>query len=161
MVTVTLLDSRMAVFSAGNPRAGTVSKVPLARGPMDAGPLLGHTPSKFGHSILLNIFTPSPASHGTARLRAKNRAPKNAAKNITSEKMNHIIPIRNDRSTAMLYRPCWFSPMTVWNQKINSSASMVKPGSRAHAGIQPLRVATAPDISVNSVIDPYRGQGLL
>ena len=45
--------------------------------------------------------------------------------------MNHIIPMRNERSTAMLYMPCWFSPMTVWNQKMNSSASIKKPGSNA------------------------------
>jgi hypothetical protein len=38
---------------------------------------------------------------------------------------------------------------------------MVKPGSSDHAGIQPLRVATAPDIRVKSVIDPYSGHGLL
>ena len=68
--------------------------------------------------------------------------------------MNHIIPKRNERSTAMLYMPFWFSPMTVWNQKINNNASMVKPGSKNQAGSQPLRVTTAPDISVNSVTDP-------
>ena len=37
---------------------------------------------------------------------------------------------------------------------MNSSASMVKPGSSDQAGSQPLSVATAPDISVNSVIEP-------
>ena len=40
---------------------------------------------------------------------------------MTSEKMNHIIPMRNERSTAMLYMPFWFSPMTVWNQKMNTA----------------------------------------
>ena len=73
---------------------------------------------------------------------------------MTSEKMNHIIPMRNDRSTAMLYMPCWFSPMTVWNHKMNNIASIKKPGSRNHAGPQSLSVMTAPDISVNSVTDP-------
>ncbi len=53
---------------------------------------------------------------------------------MTSEKMNHIIPMRNERSTAMLYMPCWFSPMTVWNHKMNSSASIKKPGSRTTPG---------------------------
>ena len=69
--------------------------------------------------------------------------------------MNHIIPMRNDRSTAMLYMPFWFSPMTVWNHKMNSIASIKKPGSRNHAEQpQSSSVMTAPDISVNSVTDP-------
>ena len=33
-------------------------------------------------------------------------------KNMTSEKMNHIIPNRNDVSTARLYLPDSLSPMT-------------------------------------------------
>jgi len=40
----TLLDSKIAVFTTGSPRAGTVSKVPSACGPRAAGPLVGHTP---------------------------------------------------------------------------------------------------------------------
>ncbi len=68
--------------------------------------------------------------------------------------MNHIIPMRNDRSTARLYIPFWFSAMTVWNHKMNSSASITKPGSKAHTGSHSLRVATAPDINTKSVMDP-------
>jgi hypothetical protein len=44
---------------------------------------------------------------------------------------------------------------------MNNIASMQKPGSKAQAGNQLFKVATAPDISVNRVTDPYSGQGLL
>ncbi len=68
--------------------------------------------------------------------------------------MNHIIPMRKERSTARLYIPFSFSPMTVWNQKMNSSTSITKPGSSAHAGSHSFRVATAPNIRTKRVRDP-------
>ena len=43
---------------------------------------------------------------------------------------------------------------------MNNSASMTKPGISAHAGSQSSRVATAPDITVKSVMDPKMGHGL-
>ena len=73
---------------------------------------------------------------------------------MTSEKMNHIMPMRNERSTAMLYMPCSFSPMTVPNQKMNSRTSIKKPGRSAHAGSQLLSVEAAPNMSTNSDTDP-------
>jgi len=36
---------------------------------------------------------------------------------MTSEKMNHIIPMRKLLSTCMLKMPCWSSPITVENQQ--------------------------------------------
>ena len=46
------------------------------------------------------------------------------------------MPMRNERSTARLYMPCWFSPMTVPNQQMNRMASSKNPGISDHAGSQ-------------------------
>ena len=45
IVTVTPEVSRIAVLSAGTPKAGMTSKVPSARGPSFAGPLVGQAAS--------------------------------------------------------------------------------------------------------------------
>ena len=41
--------------------------------------------------------------------------------------MNHIIPMRNERSTPSLYMPAWFSPITVPNQPKNMNTTSAKP----------------------------------
>ena len=71
MVTVRPLVSRIAVLIAGMPTAGMVLKVPSARPPTCAGPLVGQTASNCGQRMkLLKIFTPWPPSHGTDSTRA-------------------------------------------------------------------------------------------
>src|SRR3974377_2352889 len=91
--------NKIAVLMAGRLSAGMVSNLP----PRCCGPLLGQAGSKsFHNSQCVDRFTPSPPSQGMEYWRAYQSAPKNAAKNITSEKMNHIIPMRNERSTASL-----------------------------------------------------------
>jgi hypothetical protein len=75
--------------------------------------------------------------------------------------MNHIMPMRKERSTAALYMPPSFSPITVPNQNTNISTNSTKPGINAQAGSQSFNVATAPNISVNSETDPKIGHGLL
>jgi Holliday junction resolvase RusA-like endonuclease len=73
---------------------------------------------------------------------------------MTSEKMNHIMPMRNERSTAMLYMPCSFSPMTVPNQNTNMEMRSRNPGIRDQAGSQAFRVQAAPIMRMNSDTDP-------
>jgi hypothetical protein len=91
--------SRMAVLIAGRPNAGMTSKSP----PTCSGPFVGHAASNVSpRRSFVMTFAPSPPSHGTENCRAYHSAPKNAAKNMTSEKMNHSIPMRNERSTASL-----------------------------------------------------------
>ncbi len=73
---------------------------------------------------------------------------------MTSEKMNHIIPIRKLRSTAMLYMPASLSLTTVPNQNMNRPASITNPGTRDQAGSQEFSVAIAPAMIVNKVTEP-------
>jgi hypothetical protein len=57
------------------------------------------------------------ARSGTEITRTQNSAPKNAAKNITSEKMNRLMPQRNDTSSQPPYLPPSDSAMTSPNQR--------------------------------------------
>jgi len=79
---------------------------------------------------------------------------------MTSEKMNHIIPMRKERSTWSLKMPCWFSPITVENQPKNIYARRIAPGTNAHAPAQSLKNDTAPAMMANSATDPRIGHGL-
>jgi len=74
--------------------------------------------------------------------------------------MNHIIPIRNERSTWWLYAPLRLSPITSWNQPKNIVASSSAPGMNAQPPAQSFRNATAPAITRNSDTDPTIGQWL-
>ena len=59
------------MLTSGTPSAGIVSKLPSARGPSAAGPLVGQPPSKpFHSSRLVMCFAPSPDSQGSAIWRA-------------------------------------------------------------------------------------------
>ena len=52
-----------------------------------------------GHKTApVSTLLPAPPNQGTAKTRTYNNAPKNAAKNITSEKINQLIPCRNELS---------------------------------------------------------------
>ena len=50
--------------------------------------------------------------------------------------MNHIIPMRNERSTSMLNMPRWLSPITVLNQPANIATSSSAPGMNAQPPAQ-------------------------
>ena len=80
---------------------------------------------------------------------------------MTSEMMNHIIPMRNDLSTCRLNRPFSFSLMTVANQPANRNARPSAPGMKAQPPAQSFRKLTTPNISTNSVSEPTMGHGLL
>src|ERR1051326_5144959 len=124
-VTVTPDDSSSSVLTAGIPHAC----MGLNSGGR-YGPGVGQWAVKSGHS---SLFSGSP-SHGTEYWRAYQRAPKNAAKNITSEKMNQLIAQRNERSTCLLNRPPSLSRITVPNQPNSMYTSVKKPMAK---GIQP------------------------
>ena len=104
---------------------------------------------------------PSPPSHGTENCRAYNSAPKNPAKNITSEKMNHIMPMRNERSTASLYSRPSLSRMTVPNQPTNMNVSSARPSVTNHGpALTWLSHIAPPPTVVNSATEPTIGHGL-
>jgi hypothetical protein len=79
---------------------------------------------------------------------------------MTSEKMNQIIPMRNDRSTCRLYTPCWFSPITVRNQPMNITASSARPAANTPGPNHSFSQAATPSMVVNSATEPMIGQGV-
>ena len=103
---VTPEDKRRAVLSAGNPQVSTSLKfvenmVPFC--PTSPGVLIkGQVALKPSQSSGVNTLLSEPPNHGTLSVLAYNKAPKNAAKNITSEKINQLMPHRNDLSTCLL-----------------------------------------------------------
>ncbi len=76
--------------------------------------------------------------------------------------MNHIIPMRNERSTCMLKVPCSLSPITVENQPKNMIASSTAPGTNSQppSVLQSFRNVIAPSMIVNSATDPTIGHWL-
>src|SRR4051812_27126593 len=86
-VTVTPEDSSRSVLIAGMPNA-CIGENSDGR----YGPVVGHCAAKSGQ---ISLFSMSP-SHGTEYWRAYQSAPKNAAKNMTSEKMNQLMAQRNE-----------------------------------------------------------------
>src|SRR5688572_23321841 len=89
IVSVTPEVSSSAVLIVGSghgPMVWNGSTVPAGEA-VAPGATLGHTARKSGHS---SEWSRLP-SEGTEYTRAQNSAPKNAAKNITSEKMNQLM----------------------------------------------------------------------
>ena len=75
--------------------------------------------------------------------------------------MNHIIPMRNERSTCSLYRPAWFSRITAPNQRKNSVNRSSRPSpSTQEPADAPFSVAAAPAIRMKSAIEPKNGSRL-
>jgi hypothetical protein len=96
MVSVRPEVSSSAVLMVGSGHGPMVVKgstVPAGDAVMPP-PALGHTALKSGHS---SWWSKLP-SMGTECTRAQYSAPKKAAKNITSEKMNQLMLQRNDTS---------------------------------------------------------------
>jgi hypothetical protein len=97
---------RRAVLIAGRPHVSTSLKLvdqvtpfcPTSLGVEIKGQVALNPSQSSGVKILLS----APPSQGTLRTLAYNRAPKNAAKNITSEKMNQLMPHLKDLSTCAL-----------------------------------------------------------
>ena len=108
-VTVTPEVSSSMVLSAGRPHAPIGVNVSTK-----AGPAEGQCAVKPGQSSALLSMV---ARSGTEITRAQNSAPKNAAKNITSEKMKKLIPQRNETSSQRLYLPPSDSRITSPNQR--------------------------------------------
>ena len=84
-----------------------------------------------------------PPNQGTESTRAYQSAPKKAAKNITSEKINQPMPQRKDLSTCVLYRPASLSLITVRNQPNTMTININKP-----ANIPVLVDAAAEDLTI-------------
>src|SRR5687767_2705151 len=104
MVMVTPELRSRNVLSAGMPHAaiGVNSSV-------NAGPAEGHFSVKPGH---ISAFDSMVARSGIEYCRTHQSAPKNAPKNITSEKMNQLIPQRNEASSQWPYLPASDSLIT-------------------------------------------------
>src|SRR5690606_16114689 len=84
MVRVRPEVSSNAVLMVGSQKGPTV----LNSGTTPAGPKLGQAPLKLGHS---RLWWSRLLSQGVVTSRAYQSEPKKAAKNMTSEKMNHAM----------------------------------------------------------------------
>src|SRR5437588_12493753 len=91
---------------------------------MKHGPAEGQCEPKPGHSsALLSML----ARSGTEYWRTQKSAPKKAPKNITSEKMNQLMPQRNDTSSQRPYLPPSDSRITSPNQRTIRQTSQRNP----------------------------------
>src|SRR5439155_17646223 len=109
IVTVTPEESSSSVLIAGTPHAAIG-----VNSSMNPGPAEGKCELKPGQtSALLSMV----ARSGTEYWRTHHRAPKKAPKNITSEKMNQLMPQRNERSSHAPYLPPSDSRITSPNQR--------------------------------------------
>src|SRR3990170_6168331 len=93
--------------------------------------------------------------------RAQNSAPKNPAKNITSEKMNQLIPQRNDTSSQLPYLPPSDSRITSPNQRNSMYSRTTTPSaSDIQPALAPFITKTPPRIIRNSAVEPMIGHGI-
>ena len=88
-------------------------------------PALGHTALKSGHSSWWSRLP----SMGSACTRAQYNAPKKAAKNMTSLKMNQLMLQRNDTSMRCEYRPPSLSEMAWLNHWYSTVSQTTRPAS--------------------------------
>ncbi|CFU79672.1 Uncharacterised protein [Bordetella pertussis] len=103
---------------------------------------------KSGHSS--SLWSRSP-SQGVVMVRTYQSAPKKPAKNITSEKMNQLIPQRYDASIRLLYKPLSDSWMASPNQKYRVRNRPITPASTTHLPhTAPLTQPAAPRPMANS-----------
>src|SRR5262245_18146493 len=108
-VTVTPALSSRIVLTAGSPQAAMGENCST-----NAGPAEGQCGVKPGHT---SAWLSSVARSGTDITRAQKSAPKNAPKNITSEKMKKLMPQRNETSSQRPYLPPSDSAITSPNQR--------------------------------------------
>ena len=122
------------------------------------GPAEGQWPEKPGQRVSLWIRSPSS---GTEITRAQNSAPKNPAKNMTSEKMNQLMPQRNDMSTCLEYWPVSDSRITSPNQRYSMYKMITVPSaSDTQPALMPLKTNTAPSAMQNRPTEPMMGHGI-
>ena len=107
------------------------------------------------HEALRNAFQTGRAVQGEI----SGKPPKKAAKNITSEMMNQVMPILNERSTWPLYMPVSLSLMTVANQPQIITSTIATP-SQATQPIRPTPFSQddRPSIMKNRPTAPTMGQ---
>src|SRR5690606_18324614 len=125
--------------------------------------LLGQAEVNASHSSALVMApAPAPPSHGSANWRAENSAPKNAPKDMTSEKMNEVIPSRKGPSTWSLERRRTDSRMRSPNQPSSTPTISARPNRHTTMpqGAS-LSHAPAPTAAVSSAMEPKNGQRLL
>src|SRR3954463_10906831 len=127
-VSVTPEVSRMAVLIVGIGHGPMVRNGAMvsAGEPVTPAWVLGQMAWKSGHRIWWSRLP----SMGIAISRAQNSAPKNDAKNITSEKMNQLILQRNETSTGSDSTPLPLSPMAVVNHCASVASQTAMPASR-------------------------------
>src|SRR3990167_5915893 len=127
MVSVRPEVSRIAVLIVGigqGPIVANGSTVPAGDAVMPP-PALGQMALKSGHRIWWSRLP----SIGKACARAQYSAPKKAAKNITSEKMNQLMLQRYDTSMRSEYRPLSLSPMACLNHTNEVLSQITMPSS--------------------------------
>src|SRR2546423_4229221 len=153
MVTVTPDESSSRVLIAGMPQAPIGENVSMKPGPAE-----GQWGVKPGH---ISAFDSMVARSGTEYCRTHQSAPKNAPKNITSEKMNQLIPQRNERSSQAPYLPPSDSRITSPNQRTIMKSSSMKPAAiDTQPPERPLNTKIAPSAIRNSASAPMIGQGI-
>ncbi len=153
IVTVTPEESNSSVLIAGIPHAPMGEKLSAKPGPAEGQWLV-----KPGQSWALCSML---ARSGTDITRAQKSAPKKAPKNITSEKMNQLMPQRNERSSRPPYFPPSDSRITSPNQRNIMYSSNMEP--RAIPTQPPLAsfiTNTPPSAMQNSAAEPMIGHGI-
>ena len=106
----------------------------------------GQTALKSGHK---SAFSRLP-SEGKECVRAHHKAVKKAPKNITSEKMNHVMLQRKDKSILRLYMPPSLSLMASLNHWYNTTNHQIRPANREYLPhSSPLIHWPAPKITKN------------
>src|SRR6185436_9834867 len=153
MVTVTPEESSSSVLIAGMPQAPI--GVNFSANP---GPAEGQWLVKPGQRYSLCSRV---ERSGTDMTRAQKSAPKKPAKNITSEKMNQLMPQRKDRSSQAPYLPPSDSRITSPNQRNIINASRQAPMViETQPPIRPSKTNTAPSAIRKSAPAPMIGQGI-
>ncbi len=153
IVTVTPEESSSKVLIAGMPNAAIGVK-----GSAKVGPAEGQCEVNPGH---MSAFDSMVERSGTEICRIQNSAPKNAAKNITSEKMNQLIPQRKDMSSQAPYLPPSDSRMMSPNQRTIMKMRTIRPVAiPTQPGVWPLNRNTAPSAMRKSAVEPMIGQGI-
>src|SRR5258706_14670217 len=93
--------------------------------------------------------------------RAQNSAPKKPAKNITSEKMNQLMPQRKERSSQPPYLPASDSRITSPNQRNIMYSRTIRPSAMPiQPPLAPFITNTPPKARQNSENEPMIGQGI-
>src|SRR6185436_8415596 len=147
MVTVTPEESSSSVLIAGMPQAPIGVNFSAKPGPAEGQWLV--KPGQ-RYSLCSRVD-----KSGTDMTRAQKSAPKKPAKNITSEKMNQLMPQRNDRSSQAPYLPPSDSRITSPNQRNIIYSSSVKPAAMpTQPPLEAFITNTPPSAMLKSAAEP-------